>query len=90
MTGWELPKETVIGGRTYHLHTDYRRILEIFSCLQEESYPEFLRWYMALAMFYQEPIPDEDFVEAAEYFRWFVNCGREETKDPGPQLISWQ
>ena len=90
MTGWELPKETVIGGRTYHLHTDYRRILEIFSCLQEESYPEFLRWYMALALFYEEPIPNEDFGEAAEYFRWFVNCGREEIKDPGPQLISWQ
>ena len=31
-----------------------------------------------------------DFAAAAEYFRWFVNCGREETKDPGPQLISWQ
>lgn len=90
MTGWELPKETVIGGRTYHLHTDFREILEIFACLQEESQPEFLRWYLALALFYEELVPDEAFREAAEYFRWFVNCGREETKDPGPQLISWQ
>ena len=90
MTLWELPKEAVIGGKTYHLHTDFRRILEIFSCLQEESYPEFLRWYMALALFYEEPVPDVDFREAVEYVRWFVNCGREETKDPGPQLISWQ
>ena len=90
MTGWELPKETVIGGKTYHLHTDFRRILEIFSCLQEESYPEFLRWFMTFALFYEESIPDEDFGEAAEYFCWFVNCGREETQNPGPQLISWQ
>ena len=90
MTGWELPKTATIGGKIYDLHTDYREILKIFSWLQEESYPEFLRWYMALALFYEEPIPDEDFGEAAEYFRWFVNCGREETKDPGPQLISWE
>lgn len=90
MTGWDLPRETVIGGKPYHFRTDFRIILKIFSCLQEESYPEFLRWFMALAMFYEEPVPDEDFAAAAEYFRWFVNCGREETKDPGPQLISWQ
>ena len=33
MTGWELPREAVIGGNTYHLHTDYRDILDIFSRL---------------------------------------------------------
>ena len=88
MTGWELPKQTYIGGRTYHLHTDYREILEIFSCLQDESQPEFLRWYLALALFFEEAVPEEDFQQAAEYFRWFVNCGREETKDPGPQLAA--
>lgn len=90
MTGWELPKEAVIGGKPYHLHTDYREILAIFSCLQDEAYPEFLRWYMALALFFEEEIPDEDYPEAAEYFHWFVNCGQEEPKDPGPQLISWE
>lgn len=90
MTGWELPREAVIGNRTYHLHTDYREILKIFSCLQDESYPEFLRWYMALALFFEEEIPDADYPEAAEYFRWFVNCGQEEPKDPGPQLLSWE
>lgn len=90
MTGWELPRETVIGGRTYHLHTDYREILEIFSCLQDESNPEFLRWYIALALFFEEEVPDGDIREAADYFRWFVNCSQEEPKDPGPQLLSWE
>ena len=37
MTGWELPRETVIHGVRYHLHTDYREILEIFSWLQKEA-----------------------------------------------------
>ena len=89
MTGWELPKTAAIGGKIYDLHTDYREILKIFSWLQEESYPEFLRWRIALALFYEQEIPDGDFPEAAEYFRWFICCGQEEEKDPGPQLLDW-
>ena len=69
MTGWQLPKEASIGGKTYELHTDFREILEIFTWLQDESKPEFLRWYVALALFFEEEIPDEDFQAAAEYFR---------------------
>lgn len=90
MTGWELPKEARIGGKTYQIHTDYRQILEIFSWMQNEDLPEFLRWYMALALFFEEEIPDQDFDEAAEFFRWFVRCGQAEEKDPGPELLNWQ
>ena len=61
MTGWVLPREAVIGGNTYHLHTDYRDILDIFSRLQDETLPEFIRWKVALALFYEEQIPEEDF-----------------------------
>ena len=90
MTGWELPKEAAIGGKTYTLRTDFRNILEIFSYLQEEAYPEFLRWRIALALFYEEEVAEEDFREAAEYFRRFVCCGEEENQNPGPQLLSWE
>ena len=90
MTGWQLPCEAVIGGKTYTLHTDFREILEIFARLQDESQPEFLRWLVALALFYEEEIPDGDFQEAAEYFRWFVCCGQPEETDPGPALLNWQ
>ena len=90
MTGWELPQRATIGGKTYDIHTDYRNILEIFSWLQAEAYPEFLRWRIALALFYEQEIPDGDFAEAGEYFRWFVCCGQEEEKDPGPKLLDWE
>ena len=90
MTGWELPQRATIGGKTYDIHTDYRNILEIFSWLQAEAYPEFLRWRIALALFYEQEIPDRDFAEAGEYFRWFVCCGQEEEKDPGPKLLDWE
>ena len=90
MTGWELPREADIGGRTYRLHTDYRQILKIFACLQQEDIPEFIRWQIALELFFGEQIPDEGFQQAAEYFRWFVSCGQEEGETPGPCLIDWE
>lgn len=90
MTGWELPKQATVCGRTYCLHTDYREILQIFSYLQNEDLPEFIRWQIALALFYEEEIPEKDFSEAAAYFCSFVNCGMAETKDPGPVLLNWQ
>ena len=90
MTGWELPKTAPIGGKTYSIHTDYREILEIFACLQDEDMPEFLRWRIALNLFYDGEISDEDFAEAAEYFRWFILCGEPEQKNPGPQLLDWE
>ena len=90
MDGWSLPEAAVIGGRRYRLHTDYRDILEIFSYLQDEDLPEFLRWQIALALFYEGEIPEADFEAAAGYFRWFVCCGREEEKTSGVQLLSWE
>ena len=65
MTGWELPREAVIGGNTYHLHTDYRDILDIFSRLQDEALPEFIRWRVALALFYEEQIPEDMSIKSA-------------------------
>ena len=90
MTGWELPKTAVIGGKTYPICTDYRQILEIFAWMQKEELPEFLRWQIALALFYEEEIPDEAFQEAAEYFRRFISCGEAEEGNPGPVLLDWE
>ena len=90
MTGWELPKQAVIGGKTYHLHTDFREILKIFSRLQDESYPEFVRWYVALALFYEEEIPEEDFSEAAAWFCRFINGGQEDIPNSDPKLLDWE
>lgn len=90
MTGWELPKEAVIGGNCYRLNTDFRQILRIFSYMQQEELPEFIRWHIALALFYEGEIPEEDFAAAAEYFCRFISCGQEETKNPGPQLLDWE
>lgn len=87
---WQLPRQALIGGKTYGIHTDFRDILEIFTYLQDPDLPEFLKWHIALGLFYDRPIPDEAFTEAAEYFCRFVNCGAPEEKEVRPQLIDWQ
>lgn len=90
MTGWELPRQAKIGDSVYHLNTDYRQILKIFTYLQDESLPEFVRWHVALGLFYEGEIPDAHLDEAIRYFCSFVNCGVEDTDSPGTPLISWE
>lgn len=87
---WQLPRSVMIGGRHYGIHADYRDILEIFSYLQDPELPEFLKWSIALGLFYEEYVPEEDLLEAAEFFRSFINCGAREENNPGPQLIDWE
>lgn len=88
MNLWQLPKSVELKGRRYDLHTDFRDILEIFTYLEDPDLPETVRWRIALALFYEQPVLPQDRQEAVDYFCSFVSCGREET--PGPRLICWQ
>ena len=87
---WALPVQAVIGGKTYDLHGDFRDILEIFSYLDDPEIPEFLRWQIALALFYEQEIPEKDRQEAIDYLLLFLNCGKDEPGKPGPKLLDWQ
>lgn len=89
MTGWELPVRTTIGGKVYGLHADYRDVLEIIGCLEDPNLPEYLRWRIALALFYEERIPEAHRQEAMDYLCRFLNCG-ETASGGGPKLLDWQ
>lgn len=86
---WSLPTRAVFDGKAYTLHTDYRDILEIFSYLNDPELPEFLRWQIALALFYEEPVEQHHQLQAMEYFSRFVTGG-EPPSAPGPKLLDWQ
>lgn len=88
--GWDLPAEACIGGKSYVIHADYRDILEIFSYFEDPDLPEYLRWQIALALFYEGEIPPQHQQEAMEYLASFINCGKVETARPGPKLLDWQ
>jgi len=53
VTPWELPRQAVFGGVSYPIHSDYRDVLEIFSYFDDPDLPEYLRWRIALARFYE-------------------------------------
>ena len=87
---WNLPTETVIGASAYTIHTDYRDIIEIFSYFSNPDLPEFIRWQIALALFYEQPVPVQDQDQAMEYLSWFINGGSMPSAKAGPKLLDWQ
>ena len=86
---YQLPVTATLEGSVYGLHTDYRDILEIFSYLNDPNLPEFIRWEVALALFYDHPVEERHKAEAARYLGWFLTAGQPESK-PGPRLLDWE
>lgn len=89
MTSWFLPEIAEIGGKTYQINTDFRDVLEIMQYLEDPDRPEYLRWMIAVALFYEGDIPLEHQSEAMEYLADFISCGEKDTK-PGPKLLDWE
>ena len=92
MDAWGLPTSVQLGGREYTIHADFRDILDIIRRLEDPDEPEYLRWRIALALFYEdyETIPPEYQNEAAQALANFINCGREEQDaKPAPRLLDW-
>jgi len=85
---WELPRRLSIGGREVEIDPDFRTVLQIFRHFQNEELPEFLRWEVALRLFYREEIPAQQRREAMEQLAQFVSCGR--PGKPGPRLLDWE
>ena len=77
-----------IGGVTYTINPDFRDVLEIISILNDENRPNFLRWQIALGLFYNGEIPRRFQNRAMEYLSDFISYGSDEKK-PSPKLIDW-
>ncbi len=93
MSPWDLPTTAVIGGREYPLNADFRDILDILWQLENPDEPEFIRWQIALALFYEDydQMPAADQQEAMEYLALFLTGGQaEERQGPAPKLLDWE
>ena len=90
MSPWELPRQVVIGGQAYKIHPDYRDILEIFSYFEDPDLPEYLKWRIGLALFYDGEIPQEHLREAMEFLADFLSGGSREKEAPAPKLLDWE
>ena len=89
LSPWQLPKTATFGATTYDLHTDFRDILEIFSYFDREDLPAFMRWQIALRLFYVQPVLPEHTRQAMEFLGEFINAGQPEGA-AGPKLMDWQ
>lgn len=90
MTPWSLPQTATIGGVEYQLNTDFRDVLEIIGHLNDLENPEWLRWQIAVALFYEcEEFPTAHLQEAMEYLAGFISCG-DTTTGPAPKLLDWE
>lgn len=85
---WQLPCEAVIGGVSYPIHGDFREVLQILQVLDDPSQPEFMRWQVAVQLFYEGQIPLQHRQQAMEYLAEFISCGAGDT--PGPRLMDWE
>lgn len=84
---WQLPEWAEFDGKRYDLHTDFRDILEIMEYLGGEL-PEFIRWQVAVALFYRQPVEEAHMEQAMAYLAWFLRGGEPEGT-PGPKLMDW-
>lgn len=86
---WQLPERAQIGGCSYGLNTDFRVALRIIGFLNGEL-PEFIRWQVALRLFYQEPIPPQQEQAAMAYLAWFLGGGEDAPAKAGPKRMDWE
>ncbi len=90
LKAWELPVQAEFAGCGYDLNADFRDVLEVMAYLQDPELPEFIRWQVALGLFYRQEIAPQHSRQAMEYLIWFLNGGNPETRKPGPKLLDWE
>lgn len=86
---YQLPETATIGGREIPIDTDFRLCLRLLGQLETSPLPEVLRWQVAVAAFFREPIPEESLPEAMEFLAMFLSGGNK-TERPGPKLLDWE
>ena len=74
MNGWDLPEVVMVGGTPYRVNTDFRDVLDIIDRLTDPNDSEMERWYIAMALFYEDfaSIPESDYGEAMTKLAEFI------------------
>lgn len=90
MSAWDLPQAVELGGEKYKINTDFRDILEIIGYLNDRRNPEYIRWEIALALFYAEVVPHELTQDAMFAMAQFIGEDQEEESRPQLKLIDWE
>ncbi len=84
---YALPERVVFGGRKYKLRGDFRNILKIFQVLQGD-YPEYIRWRIAVGLFYEPELAQADMEQGLTFLAEFLQP--EGPGSPGPKVLDWE
>ena len=92
---WALPEAVRFAGQAWRVRSDFRDVLALLRWLDGSADPaltESERWYVALALFYQDfcCIPPENYREACEQMATFIQAGRPDAGPFAPRLMDWQ
>lgn len=86
---WRLPRQAVLGQQVFDLNTDFRDILQIIGYLNDPGLPDFIRWQVALGLFYVQSVPQSLARPAMDYLCRFLEGGTPHAAAPGPRLMDW-
>lgn len=101
MTAWELPASLSVSGRDYEIRTDYRVVLDILSAMNDpeifepgmtEKEKDMERTMTMLQILYIDfdSMPPQDWQEAADRAKEFIDCGIKDDGKPKPRLMDWE
>ena len=91
MTGWALPTELPVAGKTFAVRSDFRAVIDALAALNDRTLPEQARCLAFLQIFYPDWQHLPDFQAALTAAMEFVNLGREvpDHLPRKPELIHW-
>ncbi len=87
-----LPKKLEIGGHEYDIRYDFRPVLDICEAIGDPELNKQEKAEIAMRILYVKPddIPMADREEALKECFWFINGGRNNSKDGAPTLVFWK
>lgn len=87
---WALPQALTVGGRACRIYADYRDVLGAVAVLNDAARPEWLRWQVALALFYADAPPADAGNEAMRAMAEFIAPGPQPEGRAPVRLIDWE
>lgn len=93
---YDLPSFVFLGNHRFAINSDWRNIIDIFECLNDEELTNYEKVDCCLDMFYENYKNITDSKKALEYLYIFINGNRKEsvkgtsTSQSDIKLVDWQ
>ena len=90
MFSWDLPLALTVGGRSYHIRTDFRAALDIMAAFNDPNLDNAGKMQVMTEILYEEIPPEECLEEAIKQALWYLDCGKQSDNVPRPRVMDWE